>query len=330
MKLLAVTRTLSVFCGLIVSACETEPVASTEAEVLAVSAMKGKQAQPVVLNIGHRGASGHAPEHTIIAYDLALEMGADFIEQDLQLTSDGVLVVLHDSDLDRTARGPAENCTGDVIEKTVAQIKTCDVGVWFNEAFPELARPEHVGQRIPTLEEVFQRYRHRTNYHIETKTPEDAPGMEERLLDLMNRYNLTKPAEDRFQVLIQSFSPASLQAIHALNERLPLIQLYGGGNSSEFIRSTLGAVSEYAVGIGPSFRGIEAALVEEAHARCLDLHPYTVNDAADMRALIELGVDGMFTNFPDRLDAELGRRAVRGKHAAKRAADERSDCLEAH
>jgi glycerophosphoryl diester phosphodiesterase len=65
-----------------------------------------------VLNIGHRGASGYAPEHTIPAYDLALKQGADYIEIDLQMTADGVLVALHDDTLDRTARGPAENCTG--------------------------------------------------------------------------------------------------------------------------------------------------------------------------------------------------------------------------
>lgn len=259
MKSLALARTLVVPCALIVAACETEPVASSAAGMFAVSAKKEKQEQRVVLNIGHRGASGHAPEHTFVSYDLALDMGADYIEQDLQLTSDGVLVVLHDSDLDRTARGPAENCTGAVIEKTLAQIKTCDVGAWFNEAFPELARPEYVGQRIPTLEEVFRRYGHRTNYHIETKTPEDAPGMEQKLLALMDRFNLTKPAEERFQVLIQSFSPASLQAIHEQNDRLPLIQLYGGGSSSESIRATLDAVAGYAAGIGPSFRDIDTA-----------------------------------------------------------------------
>ena len=101
-----------------------------------------RDADAPVLAIGHRGASGYAPEHTIASYDLALALGADYIEQDLQLTKDGVLVVLHDPTLDRTARGPAENCTGSRRStKTLAQIKTCDVGSWFNDAFPEYARP---------------------------------------------------------------------------------------------------------------------------------------------------------------------------------------------
>jgi glycerophosphoryl diester phosphodiesterase len=316
--------------ALLLLACQGEPIMQAEPNEVAnaVVAQQAEAKQAVPLNIGHRGASGHAPEHTIIAYDMAREMGADFIEQDLQLTKDGVLIVLHDSDLDRTARGPAENCTGDVIEKTLEQIKTCDVGEWFNQAFPDRARAEYVGQRIPTLEEVFQRYRHMTNYHIETKTPEDAPGMETKLLQLLDRYNLTKPAEKTYEVLIQSFSPASLQLIHQLNPRLPLIQLYGSGTSAS-IRATLDAVDDYAVGIGPSFRSVDAGLVADVHGRCMYLHPYTVNNATDMRNLLALGVDGMFTNFPDRLNVELGKRAVAGKHAAKMAADAREACLEA-
>jgi glycerophosphoryl diester phosphodiesterase len=279
-----------------------------------------------VLAIGHRGASGYAPEHTIASYDLALQLGADYIEQDLQLTKDGVLVAMHDPTLDRTARGPAENCKGLVIDKTLEQIKTCDVGSWFNDAFPQLARPEYVGQRIPTLEEVFQRYRHRTNYYIETKNPEDAPGMEEKLLGLLAQYKLRGNAVKRDQVLIQSFSAASLQKIHGLDADLPLIQLYTA-LSSATIRGTLDGVARYAVGIGPSKGSVDAALVAAAHERCLDVHPYTVNESAEMSALIALGVDGMFTNFLDRLNTILGSAQAVGKQGAREAADDRQTCL---
>ena len=279
----------------------------------------------VVLAVGHRGASGYAPEHTIASYDLALDLGADYIEQDLQLTKDGVLVALHDPTLNRTARGSVENCTGLVIEKMLAQIKTCDVGIWFNAAFPQFARAEYVGQRIPTLEEVFQRYRHRANYYIETKNPEDAPGMEEKLLALLNMYNLRDDAIRRRQVLIQSFSDLSLKKIHGLDAELPLIQLYPG-LSSATIRATLDQVKVYAVGIGPSKGSVDAALVAAAHERCLDMHPYTVNDPAEMSALVALGVDGMFTNFPDRLTALLGKDQARGKQGANAAADASRAC----
>lgn len=253
-----------------------------------------------VSNVAHRGASGHAPEHTMAAYDLALRMKADYIEQDLQMTSDGVLVALHDEDLDRTARGPVEDCTGPVITKTLEQIKRCDVGSWFNEAYPEKAQADYVGLQIPTLEEVFQRYGSKVNYYIETKSSALYPRMEEELIRLLREYSLFEPAVEDRRVLIQSFHPTSLQKIHALEPDLPLIQLYFGGGS-EVIRATLDQVAEYAVGIGPSFRDVDEGLVAAAHDRCLDVHPYTVNEVTDMRVLIEMGVDGMFTNFPDRL-----------------------------
>ena len=108
--------------------------------------------------IAHRGASAYAPEHTFAAYDLAVEQGADYIEQDLQLTADGELVVMHDETLDRTARGPAESCSGLVRTKTVAQLQQCDVGSWFNTAHPESADARFVGQRIPTMRGIIERY----------------------------------------------------------------------------------------------------------------------------------------------------------------------------
>jgi len=283
-----------------------------------------------VLNIGHRGASGYAPEHTIPSYDLAKKLGADYIEQDLQLTKDGVLVALHDETLDRTARPTAESapgdCTGLVREKTLAQIKTCDVGTWFNETYPQYAKEEYVGLKIPTLEEVFQRYRKSVNYYIETKSPESAPGMEKELLRLMDKYGLTKPAADKWQVLIQSFSPASLQKIHALDPSLPLIQLFSSSETSASIQARLDATATYSVGIGPSKTDVDEALVEAAHARCLDIHPYTVNEAPEMEQLIALGVDGMFTNFPDRLEAVLDKEAAKGKNGARLAAANSESC----
>jgi glycerophosphoryl diester phosphodiesterase len=171
---------------------------------------KKAPAEDQVLNIGHRGASGYAPEHTLASYDLAKKLGADYIEQDLQLTKDGVLVVLHDATLNRTVRSTAESepddCTGLVIEKTLAQIKTCEVGSWFNEEYPQYARDEYVGLEVPTLEEVFRRYRKSVNYYIETKNPAAAPGMEEELLRLMDKYHLTKPAKDTGP---RSFAPSN-------------------------------------------------------------------------------------------------------------------------
>jgi glycerophosphoryl diester phosphodiesterase len=284
----------------------------------------GSTTDSTVLNIGHRGASGYAPEHTFAAYDLAIEQGADYIEIDLQMTADGVLVAMHDATLDRTATAPEgvpeEYCTGPVIEKTLEQIKMCDVGSWFG--------PEYAGEQIPTLEEIFQRYGTSVNYYIETKNPDAVPCncMEKELLRLMEEYDLIKPAEKHWQVLIQSFSADSLQTIHEMNSELPLIQLYSDTETSESIRASLREVSKYAVGIGPSQSDVDAALVEEAHALCLDVHPFTVNETRDMEALIALGVDGMFTNYPDRLEELLGKSAAHGKRGAKLAAEDYATC----
>jgi glycerophosphoryl diester phosphodiesterase len=226
---------------------------------------------------------------------------------------------MHDGTLDRTARGSVENCTGPVNTKTLAQIKTCDVGSWFNEANPGLARPEYVGLQIPTLDEVFARYKRRASYYIETKAPEAADHMEERLLALLDEYKLRKRAARRWQVLIQSFSPASLQAIHAMDPSLPLIQLVLGFAPSPALEQGLDAIAAYAVGVGPSSTITDAALVTAARARCLEVHPYTVNQAEQMSALIAMGATGMFTNVPDVLDDVLGADALRGRKGPRRA-----------
>jgi glycerophosphoryl diester phosphodiesterase len=284
-----------------------------------------------VLNIGHRGASGHAPEHTIPAYNLALEQGADYIEIDLQMTADGVLVALHDKTLNRTADAPEgvpeRYCRGLVSKKTLEQIKMCDVGSWFS--------PEYAGLQIPTLDEIFHYYEVERdidpNYYIETKNPDAAPGMEEELLRLMEEYGLIEPAAENWRVLIQSFSAESLMKIHELEQiyelerSLPLIQLYWSG-SSKAIQRDLEAASAYAVGIGPYKKDVDADLVAAAHELCLAVHPYTVNETAEMETLISLGVDGMFTNFPDRLDRVLGQEAASGTTGARLAADASAAC----
>jgi glycerophosphoryl diester phosphodiesterase len=263
--------------------------------------------------IAHRGQSFDAPEHTLAAYDRAVASGADFIEQDVQLTLDGALVVLHDDTLDRTARGPAANCTGPVRTKTLAQLRTCEVGSWFNTRFPDRADPAFVGERIPTLAEVFARYGDRVSYHIETKTPEAAPFVVEReLIRLLDVYGLRGPAVRDWQVLIQSFSPASLQRFSALDPALPLVQLLATVPPAPAREAFLDAVAGYAIAIGPSNGGVTPALVDQAHARCLDVHPYTVNDPVRMAELVEAGVDGIFTDRPDVLLAVIDRALPEG------------------
>lgn len=260
-----------------------------------------------VLVIAHRGASGLAPEHTIAAYDRALRLGADYLEQDAQITADGVLVSLHDTTLDRTARGPAQDCTGLVRTKTLAQLRRCDVGSWFNEAHPEQARPEYVGLQIPTMAEVFERYPAGTSFHVEIKDTSPETGRE--LLRLLDVHGLRGDAHTQWRVLVQSFSPSDLVLLRTLDPALPTVQLLAGLPPAGPGRDALlDGIARYADGIGPSAGGVDAALVEAAHARCLQVQPYTVDDPAELRRLIEAGVDGIFTNRPDVLVDVLGRQ----------------------
>lgn len=277
-----------------------------------------------MLVIGHRGASGYAPEHTLASYDLALELGADFIEQDLQMTKDGVLVVLHDDTLDRTTGG---RCRGRVIDHTLAQVLACDAGSWFNAAHPGRARAEYAGAVIPTLEEVLARYADRASFYIETKNPEEAPGMEESLLALLDRFELRRAAADEWRVLIQSFSERSLRMIHGLDPSLPLIQLlHARGETARTIEAQLPRIAEYAVGIGPSWRRVDARLVQAARSLCLEVHPYTVNDPALMRRMTKAGVTGMFTDVPDKLLEQRPADEPRGRPALRAAAERQRRC----
>ena len=255
------------------------------------------------LVIAHRGASAYAPEHTFASYDLALDQGADYIEQDLQMTADGQLVVLHDPILDRTARGPADACTGPVASKTLVQLSACDVGSWFNDAHPDRADPAFAQLRIPTLREVLERYAGRARFYIETKSPEAQPGMEQALLDVLNEVGPPvddTSADSERPVIIQSFSAESLQLVHSLRPELPLVLLLVT-SGEPLDPAILDGVGDYAVGVGPSSGNVDEALVDAARSRCLDVHPYTVDDPAEMTRLIAAGVDGMFTNAPDVL-----------------------------
>lgn len=274
---------------------------------------------PTPAVIAHRGASYAAPEHTIAAYDLAIAQGADYIEQDVHRTADGVLVVLHDAALDRTMRGPAEACTGPVRERTLAQVTACDAGAWFNSANPSLAKAEYAGLRTPTLAEVLDRYLTTGRFYIEIKDPELYPGIEADLVALLALSGIvTVAATVAPRVVVQSFSAPSLKRVHQLDPTIPLIQLIANDGSTA-ITGTLPAVRAYAVGIAPHAGSVDAALVAAAHRECLLVHPYTVDAQPAMLALLAIGADGIFTNRPDVMRAAVGPggRAVLPAHCSR-------------
>lgn len=250
-----------------------------------------KEKHKDILNVSHRGASGHAPEHTLVSYKMGEQMHGDYIEVDLQMTKDGHLIAMHDEKVDRTTNG-----TGYVKDFTLNEIKGLDAGSWFNEKYPQYANPEYTGLEVPTLEEVFQKFGKNASYYIETKSPDIYPGMEKELLRLVNEYRI-----DKDKLLVQSFSQQSLQIMHDLDPSVNLVQLISYRSNAEISDEDIAAIKEYAVGVGPNHTYLNEEYIQKVVNSGLEIHPYTVNDKERMEQLINWGVTGMFTNFPDLL-----------------------------
>lgn len=247
-----------------------------------------------LLNVAHRGASGHAPEHTMASYLLGEKMKGNYIEIDLQMTKDGHLIAMHDEKVDRTTNG-----TGLVKNMTLEEIKKLDAGSWFNETYPQSAKEEYEGLQVPTVEEVFETFGRGADYYIETKSPSVYPGMEEKLLELLEKYKLTGVNGRSSHVIIQSFSSESLIKINKLNSIIPLVQLLSYSSPASITDLQVATIKEYAVGVGPNFKQIDQEYVEKVKESGLQIHPYTINSKDDMKKALQWGVTGIFTNFPD-------------------------------
>lgn len=278
------------------------------------------------VNIAHRGASAYAPEHTLPAYRLAIEMGADYVEQDLQLTKDGVLVCLHDATLERTTnvedvfaeRGLEIENDGErrriwpVSDFTLDEVKRLDAGSWFDEEF--------AGVTVPTFQEAIDVVRGRAGIYPETKSPEAYRGrgfsMEEALVDLLSENGLASP-EVRIDtpVLVQSFSAESLGRVRALaGTTYPLVQLVGVAQAPTMLTAEgLAEMTTYAHGVGlaiPLLLG-DPSKGEDIRRAGLELHAFTVRASrvpeqfddvtAYMSFLLgERGATGIFTDNPDQ------------------------------
>lgn len=264
--------------------------------------------------IAHRGASGHAPESTMAAYELAHEWGVDYLELDVQITADGELVVFHDDAIDRTSTGE-----GAINDHTLEELQALDTGTWFNDANPENADTAFEGAQIVTLDELFERFGHDARYYIETKSPQLNPGLEEALVEALEAHDMIETG----RVLVQSFEQDSLLKMRELNENVPLIQLvwyYTSEENDAQLQEWTGvtpgpaeitdedfqAVAEYAVGIGTNatYDGndvIDADFIRQAQANGLPVHIYTINETDEMQRLLDWGVNGLFTDYPDRL-----------------------------
>ncbi|PEM78492.1 glycerophosphodiester phosphodiesterase [Bacillus toyonensis] len=247
-----------------------------------------------IKNIAHRGASAYAPEHTIAAYKLGQQLKGDYIEIDLQMTKDGHLLAMHDETVNRTTNGK-----GLVKEHTLEEMKQLNVGSFFNEKYPNFAKKEFENAKVPTLKEIIEMFGHNANYYIETKSPDEYPGMEEKLLEIIKYYQISD------KVIIQSFSEESLQKIHSLHANIPLVQLLSYKKAVQLNELEIEKYKTYCIGLGMNYKYIDLADVKKIKKHGLEVHPFTVDNEKDMKKLLSWGVDGMFTNYPDRLHSIL-------------------------
>ncbi|HYP28306.1 MAG TPA: glycerophosphodiester phosphodiesterase family protein [Blastocatellia bacterium] len=279
-----------------------------------LSQTRPSSARPLL--VAHRGASAYAPEHTLSAYRLAVEQGADFVEQDLQVTKDGALICMHDADLSRTTnvaeifpgRAKARDAEGRgsdrrgyyAVDFTLAEIKRLDAGSWFNRANPFAARPAYASEKVPTLEEAMEAVGDRAGLYIEIKWPEFYKSMGHDMPALLARALARGPKTER--IFIQSFSKASLLRFRELAPEYARVQLLpmsdaGRREDSARVSPVLAAeIASYARGAGPSKSMLSGASdVEVFHRAGLLVHPYTFRGpttAVNRRALGEKQADG--------------------------------------
>jgi glycerophosphoryl diester phosphodiesterase len=287
-------------------------------------------AQPLV--IAHRGASGYLPEHTLGGYELAIRMGADYIEPDLQITQDGALVAIHDDTLTRTTNVASlfaqRNGGYKVSDFTLAEIKTLTVvptgtGKTSHPGFtPSSATPF----AVPTFQEVVDLAKKQSTatgreVGIYPEAKQADPVMEDGILKTLaaNGYNASS------KVFIQSFSDATLRSLRtkqiAQNNQMPLVLLgvataaadgtprMGVTGATGVQMLTLKEVAAFNEGVGVLINNttypVTKTFIDQAHAAGLKVHGWTFAQAdaalaaADFRKYLDMGMDGMFANYPD-------------------------------
>ncbi|WP_368297936.1 glycerophosphodiester phosphodiesterase [Cytobacillus firmus] len=236
-------------------------------------------------NIAHRGATGYAPENTIVGFDLAVDMKADYIEIDVQRSKDGELVVIHDTTVDRTTDG-----TGKVGNLTFDYLRSLDAGSWKGEQF--------AGEPIPTFEEILDRYHGKTGILIELKAPELYPGIEGQVADALKARNLDKPQNEK--IIIQSFNFESMKKMDQLLPKVPIGVLTS--NRADTTAEALQEFSAYADWFNPSYGIVTEELVNQVHSLGMQIGSWTVRSQEAADFLFEMEVDAIITDYPDYVD----------------------------
>jgi len=227
----------------------------------------------------HRGASAHAPENTLAAFELALAQGADGIELDAKLSADGHVVIIHDATVDRTT-----DRQGRVKDMSLAELRSLDAGGFFAE--------QYHGEKVPTLEEVFEALGKRMFVNVEL-TNYNTPGdyLVESVCMLVEKCGLQK------QVLFSSFFASNLSKARGLLPEVPRGLLAFNGLLGAWARSFGFAFGRYQA-LHPNLKDVTPQQVQRVHRLKRRVHVWTVNTAEDMRRLFNWDVDAIFTDDP--------------------------------
>ncbi|GHH17115.1 glycerophosphodiester phosphodiesterase [Streptomyces rubradiris] len=255
-------------------------------------ARAGDGAVPTV--IAHRGASAYAPENTLAAIDKAAQLGFSWVENDVQRTKDGQLVVLHDDSLARTTNVEEvfpERAPWKVRDFTAAEIARLDAGSWFSSTY--------AGARVPTLKQYMRRVeRNHEKLLLEIKNPELYPGIEKQTLKLL-RNERWLDGRHRNRLIIQSFSADSVRTVHELKPAVTtaylgtpaVTELKDFARFTDMVNPQNGSLTAEYVSAVHGLRG--------PHGRPLRVFTWTVDTAAGARRVAGYGVDGIITNKPD-------------------------------
>ncbi|TGN64680.1 glycerophosphodiester phosphodiesterase [Nocardioides eburneiflavus] len=253
---------------------------------------------PAIKVTAHRGSSGAAPENTLAAVRLALAQKSDVVENDIQRTLDGELVIMHDVTLARTTDVEQvfpDRAPWNVRDFTLAEIKQLDAGSWF--------APEFAGERVPTLAEWVGAVGDRAGMLLEPKAPELYPGIEVDLDKELRSLPAFTRALQRDRVVVQSFNHPWLRAYKDLAPDVTVGLLYG----SRPTPADIAAAATWAQQVNPALGAIDEATVDQIHAQGMEAHVWTVNAGQDMRRAIRWDVDGIITNYPQVLRDILRR-----------------------
>lgn len=241
------------------------------------------------LTIGHRGSAGIAPENTLAAIALAREHAPDFVEIDVQLSADGVPVIMHDATVARTtdvAKVFPDRARDPVTSLTYAELRQLDAGAWYGDAY--------AGERIPTLREVLEHTYPALGMVIELKHPTSSPGLVRAVVDELASDPRWDALAARGRLTAISFDAAAVYEFHELRPDIPVMVL-GAVPASD---GELAAIADWAAAWGADYRTLDPADVTRVHDAGMRMNAYTVNCPDAMGDVIALGADMVTSDFP--------------------------------